>query len=57
MIDNDHVLEVGRLHPEVEIHSYDAGHGFNCDQRADHAPEAASLARIRTLEFLGKHLG
>lgn len=44
-------------HPEVEVFFYDAEHGFNCDQRQSYNPDAAKLARKRTLEFLGKHLG
>lgn len=35
---------------------YEAGHGFNCDQRASYDPEAAALALQRTLEFFGRHL-
>jgi carboxymethylenebutenolidase len=42
--------------PELPVFTYDAGHGFNCDQRKDYQPEAAALARERTLEFLRKHL-
>ena len=33
-----------------------AGHGFNCDQRASFNPQAAALARTRTLEFLGRYV-
>jgi carboxymethylenebutenolidase len=44
-------------HPEVEVQTYAAHHGFNCDQRgAWHAP-SAQLARGRTLAFFAKHLG
>ncbi len=44
--------------PRGTIHVYeDAGHGFNCTDRADYAPEAAALARERTLGFLGTHVG
>jgi carboxymethylenebutenolidase len=35
---------------------YEAGHGFNCDQRASYDPEAAALALQRTLEFFGRRL-
>lgn len=38
--------------PQAHIHVYDAGHGFNCDQRHDYVPEAAAAAWPRTLEFL-----
>jgi carboxymethylenebutenolidase len=46
-----------KAHPEVEVHLYDADHGFNCDQRGSYKPEAAATARERTLYFFGKHLG
>jgi carboxymethylenebutenolidase len=46
-----------KAHPEVEVHTYAAHHGFNCDQRgAWHAP-SAQLASERTLAFFAKHLG
>ena len=45
-------------HPEVIGHFYaGAGHGFNCDERGSYNAEAAKLAKSRTLEFLGKHVG
>jgi len=44
-------------HPEVEVHLYDAGHGFNCDQRASFDARAAGLARERARAFLTRHLG
>lgn len=47
---------IRRAHPEVELHTYPAGHGFNCNERADHDPESAALALSRTLAFLEKHL-
>ena len=56
-IPNEHVAEIARLHPEVPIFTYDAGHGFNCTARADYQPEAAAVARWRTLDFLAQHLG
>lgn len=43
--------------PNAEIHVWPgAGHGFNCDQRADHNPEVAQQALTRTLGFLQKNL-
>jgi carboxymethylenebutenolidase len=33
-----------------------AGHGFNCDLRDSYHPQAAALARARTLEFLTRYL-
>lgn len=52
----EEVEKVHAAHPEVEIHWYDAGHGFNCDARASYNAEAAAEARQRSLEFLKKHL-
>jgi carboxymethylenebutenolidase len=40
--------------PDAEIHLYDAGHGFNCDQRADFNPTASALAFERSLAFLAR---
>ena len=52
----DSVEVFGKAHPEVEIHIYQAHHGFNCDQRGSYNATAAKLAKERTLEFLKKHL-
>lgn len=51
------VEKIHALHPEVEIYWYDAGHGFNCETRASYNPNAARVARERSLAFLKKHLG
>lgn len=48
--------KVAAAHPEVPIYWYDAGHGFNTSDRASYNPEAAKLARERSLEFLQQHL-
>jgi carboxymethylenebutenolidase len=43
--------------PDAVIYTYEgAGHGFSCDQRSSYNPEAAALARTRTLEFLDRYL-
>jgi carboxymethylenebutenolidase len=47
---------IRQAHPEIPIFLYDAGHGFNCDQRKDYEPHSANLARQRTLEFFEKNL-
>ncbi len=46
-----------KAHPEVEVHIYEADHGFNCDQRGSYDAPAAKLARERTLAFFAKHVG
>jgi carboxymethylenebutenolidase len=38
--------------PGAEIHIWPAGHGFNCDQRADYNATVAVQALQRTLAFL-----
>lgn len=42
--------------PEAEMHVWPAGHGFNCDQRADYNATVAIQALQRTLAFLGANL-
>jgi carboxymethylenebutenolidase len=42
--------------PTAELHVYPAGHGFNCDQRADYDEASATLALDRTLSFLRRTL-
>ncbi len=49
--------EVAALHPDVRVHLYPAGHGFNCDQRDSYDAPSAALAWTRTLEFFREHLG
>lgn len=61
--ERDAVLPVARVrqfmaaHPDAEVFLYAADHGFNCDARASFDHVAARLARARTLEFLGRHIG
>lgn len=43
-------------HPGARIHLYPAGHGFNCDQRADFDADSAALAWQRTTDFLAENL-
>jgi carboxymethylenebutenolidase len=51
------VREFAAAHPEVQVCTYAADHGFNCDQRPSYDEAAARLARERTLEFLRRHVG
>ena len=50
------VEAIGAAHPEIEIHRYDADHGFNCDQRGSYDAESARRARQRSLDFFLGHL-
>lgn len=60
--ENDHgipmadVDKIRAAHGDAEVFVYPAGHGFNCDHRADFHDESAKLARRRTLDFFAKHL-
>jgi carboxymethylenebutenolidase len=45
-----------KTQPAVDVHVYDADHGFNCDQRGSYNAAAADLALERTLGFSIKHL-
>jgi Dienelactone hydrolase and related enzymes len=57
LIPRETVAAVQAAHPEIPIYLYEgAGHGFNCDRRADYRPEAAALALERTMAFYATHL-
>ena len=45
-----------KVHPEVEVHIYNADHGFNCNDRGAYNEAAAQLARERTLGFFASQL-
>jgi carboxymethylenebutenolidase len=47
---------IAKAYPDVPIHRYHAGHGFNCDMRGSYDASSARRARERTLEFLREHL-
>lgn len=50
------VLAFSHAHPEVQVHLYEADHGFNCDQRASYDEISAVQAKDRTLAFFDQHL-
>lgn len=56
-IPKEHWEKIKAAQPKVPMHTYPAGHGFNCDQRASYHEPSARLARQRTLDFLRQHLG
>lgn len=51
----DKVEHLKTLRPEVGVHLYEAGHGFNSPRPGHHNAAAAKLARDRTLEFFRAH--
>ncbi len=50
------VDKVREAQPQVEVHTYDADHGFNCDHRDSYDETASRLARERALAFFEQHL-
>ena len=50
------VLAFGHTHPQVQVHLYDADHGFNCDQRGSYDDPSAIQAKDRTLAFFDQYL-
>jgi carboxymethylenebutenolidase len=57
LIPPETVARVRRAWPQTPVFIYDgAGHGFNCDQRADYRPAAAALALERTLALFTLYL-
>ncbi|HVN44190.1 MAG TPA: dienelactone hydrolase family protein [Steroidobacteraceae bacterium] len=51
------IERIRAAYPQAPLYTYEgAGHGFNCEQRSTYSPEAAALARTRTLEFFARHV-
>ena len=51
------VEAIAAAQEDLPIHIYDAGHGFVSDRRADYRPDAARLARLRTLQLFARNGG
>lgn len=49
------VMVFNHVHPEVQVHVYEADHGFNCDQRGSYDDTSAVQAKDRTLAFFDQH--
>ena len=52
----DSVQTFSAAHPQVQVFTYAAHHGFNCNHRGTWQAEAAALAQQRTLAFFKLHL-
>jgi carboxymethylenebutenolidase len=50
------VDEIKAANPGVPVFTYDADHGFNCDQRASYDEAASALALGKTLAFFAEQL-
>lgn len=58
LIAAEDVARIQAAHPDLPVLVHEgAGHGFNCDARADYAPGAATAANARTLEVFRPALG
>ncbi len=62
--DKDHAIPLSdaekvraQKYPNLDIHIYPAGHGFNCDERGSYDAASAKTARERSLAFLRKYIG
>ncbi|MFP5449381.1 MAG: dienelactone hydrolase family protein [Alphaproteobacteria bacterium] len=53
----ERVEEIRARYPDMPVHLYDAGHGFTSDRRKDYQPDAARLARLRTLQLFARSGG
>lgn len=51
------VEKVKQARPDVPIYVYNAGHGFNCDERGSFNAEATKTALERTLKFFAEKIG
>ena len=49
--------KIKAAHPDCPVYLYDAGHGFNCDRRADFNAEASQVALTRTMDLFRQHVG
>ena len=52
----DSVEAFKKAHADVQVFTYAAHHGFNCDQRGSWDAPSAALARERSLAFFAQHL-
>ena len=56
-IGRDQIDAVRNAHPDVQVFLYEgAGHAFNRDISPSFRPEAAAMAKERTLDFFAEHL-
>jgi carboxymethylenebutenolidase len=56
LIPPEDVAATRDAHPEATIYTYPAGHGFNCDERADYHAESANIAMDHTVTFMTRIL-
>lgn len=49
------VERIRTARPDIDVHLYPAGHGFNCDERAAFEASSAALAWDRSMQWLACH--
>jgi carboxymethylenebutenolidase len=52
----DDVEQVAAAHPDVDVHVYQADHGFHCDLRGSFDPRSADIAGMRTIRLFDEVL-
>ena len=50
------IAKVKAAYPDVPVYTYDAGHGFNCDERGSYDKASADAAWARTLAFFAREM-
>jgi len=56
LIPREELVQFRALRPDVSVYSYEAGHGFNCEERDTYNEDAAIKARERTLFMISQYL-
>jgi len=55
-ISMEDVRKIKAAYPAMPVFTYDADHGFNCDERGSYDKPSADVAVKRTLDFFAEHL-
>jgi len=55
-ISMEDVRKIKAAYPAMPVFTYDADHGFNCDERGSYDKSSADVAVKRTLDFFAEHL-
>ena len=50
------IAKIKATYPDVPVYTYDAGHGFNCDERGSYDEASADAAWARMLAFFGREM-
>jgi carboxymethylenebutenolidase len=51
------VATISAAWPDVQVYTYDADHGFNCDARGSFSAVPAAIAQARTFRLFDQHIG